>query len=143
MKLERRFLTERVELRSLGETGEKHITGYAARFNSRSQDLGGFVEEVHPNAFDATLKNNADVRGLYNHDANFVLGRTKSGTLQVSVDSTGLQYSVVPPSTTWANDLLVTMGRGDVDQSSFGFVCKQDDWRVEKDGTVVRTLLQV
>lgn len=142
MKLERRFLTDRVEIRTVGEDQVKHITGYAAKFAPvRSEDLGGFVEEIDPHAFDEALQD--DVRGLFNHDPNYVFGRSTKGTLQIAVDETGLHYTAIPPQTQWASDLMVSMARGDVDQSSFGFACVDDTWRVEKDGTVVRRLNKV
>jgi HK97 family phage prohead protease len=141
MKLERRFLSEPVAVEQVGDS--KKIKGYAAKFNSRSFDLGGFVEEIDPRAFDRALREKMDCRALWNHDTNHVLGRVKSGTLELNKDSTGLHYSIVPPATQVAKDLMVSMERGDVDNSSFGFVCSEDSWSVEKDGTVVRRLMDV
>jgi HK97 family phage prohead protease len=141
MKLERRFLSEPVAVEQVGDS--KKIKGYAAKFNARSFDLGGWFEEIDPKAFDRALRDKSDCRALWNHDTNHVLGRVKSGTLELTKDSTGLHYAIVPPKTQVAQDLMVSMERGDIDSSSFGFVCQQDEWFVEKDGTVVRRLLDV
>lgn len=103
------------------------LTGYAAVFNKLSDIIiGSFREKIDPHAFDETLEE--DIRCLLNHDPNFVLGRTKSSTLRLAVDDTGLRIECDPPETQWANDLLVTVGRRDIDQMSFAFECIEDEW---------------
>ncbi|MGB6868921.1 MAG: HK97 family phage prohead protease [Acidobacteriaceae bacterium] len=121
------------------------ITGYAALFAPSQTDMGSYSEVVAPTAFDAALKSGADVRALFNHDPNHVIGRTKAGTLRLSKDSRGLIYQADIPRTTWAQDLAETMRRGDVDQSSYGFFVPEDgeDWEMGQDGIVVRTLRNV
>jgi len=133
----------RFELRetSAGTT----ITGYAALFAPSQTDMGSFIEVVAPTAFDAALKNGADVRCLFNHSPNHVIGRTKAGTLHLSKDSRGLIYQADIPRTTWMQDLVETMRRGDIDQSSYGFIAPDDgeDWEMDQNGTVIRTLRNV
>jgi len=142
MKRELRFIPDS-ELRVVKQGDKRKIVGYATKFAPvQSADLGGFVEEIHPNAFDECLRAAPDVRGLWNHDANHVLGRTKSGTLRLSTDKTGLQYEIDPPNTNLARDLMESMDRGDVDQSSFGFYCIDDSWREGPNGTYIRTVLK-
>lgn len=119
MEKERRFITHKVEIREDQLAQEERIVGYAAMFNKRSQIMSWFDEEIMPGAFDKVLDD--DVRCLQNHDPNYILGRTRSGTLEISVDEFGLRYSNLPPDTSYAKDLIITMKRGDVDQSSFGF----------------------
>jgi capsid assembly protease len=145
MKRERRFINQG-ELRvSIGSSGQQTIAGYAAKFSPcLSEDLGGFRETISPDAFSEYLNDpQSEVVGLYNHNENYVLGRRSANTLRVSVDSVGLKYEIDPPETTFANDLLVSLGRKDVKSSSFGFVCEEDSWHVEKDGQVIRTLEKV
>lgn len=109
------------ELRAeTNDKGQPVITGYAAVFNSLSEDLGGFRETIKPGAFANALKN-ADVRALINHDEDKVLGRTTSGTLELREDDKGLRATIYPPNTSYANDLMQVMGRDDVNQMSFGF----------------------
>jgi len=129
------------ELRVANTDGKRRIVGYAAVFDSLSVDLGGFVERIRPGAFSKTIKT-ADVRALWNHDANYVLGRTKSGTLRLAEDDKGLRIEIDPPDTTWANDLITSIERGDVDQMSFGFRAIRDEWSKE-DGQTVRELIEV
>ena len=111
---ERRF-TGNCELRTIvPETGGRtKIGGHAAVFNSLSEELWGFREKIAPGAFAPAL-GKSDIRALLNHDPNFVLGRTKSGTLQVYEDGTGLAVEIDPPETRWVDDLLVSIGRGDI-----------------------------
>ncbi len=135
-KLERRFISQPI---TVDTTGSPKIRGYAAVFNSDSENLGGFIERVDPHAFDDTL--NEDVRALWNHDPNTVLGRTASGTLRLSVDSKGLAYEIDPPDTQAARDLMTLMQRGDVNQSSFGFYCLDDQWDYASK-PAVRTVLK-
>lgn len=119
------------------------IEGHAAVFNRLSKNLGGFVEDVAPSAFDRTLGDNPDVRALINHEPNMILGRTRSGTLRVSKDNTGLPYEIDAPDTTYARDLIVSMERQDITQSSFGFFMVSDEWGVTEDGFPKRTLTAV
>jgi len=102
------------------------IEGYAAVFNKWT-DLGYFKESIAPGAFKRAIKQ-GDVRALLNHDPNYVLGRNKAGTLELKEDDKGLAVGISPADTTWANDLMKSMKRGDVNQMSFGFnVIKSDD----------------
>jgi HK97 family phage prohead protease len=132
--MERRTTTQRADV--MGQT----IRGYAAVFNSPSEDLGGFIEYIAPGAFDDVM--NDDVRGFYNHDWNYLLGRVSSGTLRLSVDEKGLMYEIDLPNTTYANDLAELMRRGDVNQSSFAFMIESDKWEI-KNKQNVRTITKV
>jgi HK97 family phage prohead protease len=129
MEIERRTFAANIE--NLDQT--RSVKGYASVFDRESQDLGGFVEIIHENAFTDRL--NDDVRALFNHDANLILGRTTSGTLNLFVDNGGLGYEVDFPDTTYANDLLKSVKRGDVTQSSFAFTVAKDgdEWITEGD----------
>lgn len=115
--------------------------GYAALFNSWSQDLGGFREQIAPGAFAKSLPAD-DIRALMNHDPNYVLGRNRSGTLVLAEDDRGLHFDVRAPDTQWARDLAESVKRGDINQCSFGFLAIRDDWRTA-DGLDERTLQEV
>ena len=104
------------------------IEGYAAVFDQASEDLGWFRETIKPGAFSRSLKDGADVRCLMNHNEDNVLGRTKSGTLDVSEDQKGLKFRCELPDTQTARDLHQLVTRGDVDQCSFGFVVRTQNW---------------
>lgn len=103
------------------------IAGYAAVFNRDSEDMG-FIEQVDPGAFTKTLAE-ADIRALGNHDANWLLGRAKAGTLRLRADGTGLYYEVdVNTADPDGQRALAKVQRGDWDGSSFGFVAVRDTW---------------
>ncbi len=123
------------------DDGIKKISGYAAVFNQPSEDLGGFVEKISPGAFAQTLVAD-DIRSLWNHNADYPLGRVKARTLTLSEDLKGLKFEILPPDTQYARDLITSIERGDVDSMSFGFMTINDNWDRVGD-TIVRTLLEV
>lgn len=129
------------EVRAEKREDKTVVRGYAAKFDSLSENLGGFREIIAPSAFDDVLNN--DVRALINHDSSLILGRTTAGTLRLSVDATGLQYEYDSPDTSYARDLLVSLERGDVDQSSFQFFVEKDDWNEDAEGRLIRTIQKV
>lgn len=147
IEIERRSVVLK-ELRVLGPQEENSpgstIEGYAAVFDSWSESLGGndpFIEKVCKGAFEQTIQED-DIRALFNHDPNYVLGRNKAGTLTLQEDEKGLLVRITPPETQWAKDLLVSIARGDITQMSFGFTVESDRWSYE-DGKDVRELLKV
>ncbi len=82
---------------------------------------------------------NDDVRGLFNHDPNFILGRSAAGTLSLSVDERGLRYDITAPDTQTIRDLvLAPMMRGDINQSSFAFRVSHDgeNWYRDDEGSL-------
>ena len=149
IEIEKRTLSaKQCELRAVplseGKPGSPKIAGYAAVFNLRSDLLGGrFFEVIAPGAFDKVLSQ--DVRGLFNHDPNYLLGRTTSGTLRLSIDERGLVYEIDAPDTPTIRDLVIApIERGDISGSSFAMVVERggDSWRKE-DGSVIRTIHRV
>lgn len=130
---ERRGVDNKVELRGNADTPT--IAGYAAMFNEQTTIGGMFREQIAPGAFADAVKRD-DVRALYNHDTNILLGRTKSGTLKLAEDARGLFYEVVlntddPQAMAVRSRIL----RGDVDGSSFGFIVDEDSWEQPAKGT--------
>ena len=145
---ERRAAVTEFEVRAKpdGTGGTSYvIEGHGAVFGVRSQNLGGFVEEVAPDAFKRSLGDNPDTRALVNHEPSLLLGRTRSGTLTLSTDSTGLAYEIAAPDTTYARDLITSLERKDITQSSFGFYVMPngDSWSQTEDGFPLRTLTAV
>ncbi|MBC2655086.1 HK97 family phage prohead protease [Pseudomonas sp. MSSRFD41] len=148
---EKRMLPAQLcELRAVQPTGDgaqdqpPRIAGYGAVFNQRSELLGGlFVEIIAPGAFDDVLAQ--DVRGLFNHDPNYLLGRTVSGTLRLSVDQRGLAYEIDTPNTQTIRDLVVEpLKRGDMSGSSFAMrVAPGGDTWHDENGVVVRTIYKI
>jgi HK97 family phage prohead protease len=146
-EIERRAVGELVEVRAT-DTGGKKLRGYALKWNTR-YNMGWFTEEIDRDALNES--DLTDVRALLNHDANIVLGRTTSGTLRLLSDDTGLMYEVDLPDTQAARDLAVSIERGDISQSSWGFMLRVDqndngdEWRREngKDHRVIKRVGRV
>lgn len=140
-KMERRGIP--VEFRVKQEEDKPPILeGYGAVFDKLSEELWGFREKIAKGAFRETIKTD-DIRFLFNHNADHVLGRNTAGTLQLNEDENGLRFEVQLPDTQFARDLAISVERGDIDQCSFGFFTEKDSWdRTDEDSTI-RTLEQV
>ena len=117
------------------------LTGYAAVFDKPTMIGNYFREVVRPGAFTNAIQND-DVRALWNHDSNIVLGRTKSGTLQMTQDETGLRVSITLPDSNEGRDKYASVARGDVDGMSFGFRVPAggERWSFDADGIELREL---
>jgi HK97 family phage prohead protease len=136
--LERRFTVCRVELRAGSE--KRTFGGYAAKFNTESKNLGGFIERIDPGFFNKSRGDGwPDVIARYNHDDNMLLGTTAAGTLRLAVDTVGLEYEVDPPQS--REDVHELVQRGDVAKSSFAFQMFEDDWAASDQGFPLRTLV--
>lgn len=139
---ERLTLPVKTEIRADEDSGR--IVGYAAVFNSLSEDFGGWREIVRPGSFTKTLREKRDIRALWNHETSYVLGRTLNGTLTLREDENGLRVEITPPDTQWASDLVTSIRRGDVSQMSFGFRTVRDNWRTDSNDTgTLRELLEL
>jgi len=129
MKQERRTFTGTVIARSEGENMPKEIGGIAAVINSVT-DLGYFEEVIERGAFDNALNKEYDIRCLFNHEAELILGRTKANTCNVFVNADGnLEYTWVPDYENPTHMSVVrSIMRGDITQSSFAFTIKEQKW---------------
>jgi hypothetical protein len=134
-KLETRIVeVDKFEIRE--DASGMFLEGYAALFNSRSENLGGFTETIQPGAFRASLRSRNDVKLLWNHDSGAVMGSTRAGTLTLTEDERGLKVSATLPDTTYGRDARELVRRGDVTGFSFGFSMPArggDEW--SSDGT--------
>lgn len=130
-----------------GRSDNYTLRGHAAVFDSLSEDLGGFREQLARGAFRAALRGTPDVRLLFNHDSNRVLARSTASvdgkpSLELREDATGLHVWAVIQPRTWVNDLAIEMAGGLIDQMSFAFSLRDggDNWE-ERDDGIVRTIL--
>lgn len=140
-KAERRYLPAKdLELRAR-DGGGSTLRGYAAVFDVLSEDLGGFREKIAPGAFAAAIGRD-DVRALWNHNSDFVLGRNVAGTLRLFEDGHGLGVEIDLPETQIGRDAATSIARGDVSQMSFGFYTEADAW-AKVGGLWERTLLEL
>lgn|SRR5690625_2757413 len=131
-----------LQTRSDEDSSKKVIEGYFSVFNSETELFPGAFEEIAPGAFDNTLSN--DIRALVNHDTGFVLGRNKSNTLELKVDSRGLWGSIkINENDSDAMNLYERVKRGDVDQCSFGFNILKEDTDYRDDGSIKWTIREI
>lgn len=140
----RTFAVDDLKIETRAEGGSR-LVGHAAVFDTLSENLGGFREKILPGAFAESITTD-DIRALFNHDANFVLGRNRSKTLKMLEDERGLAIAINLPDTQTIRDLVIApIERGDISGMSFGFSVRSEgqDWGEEDDGQVVRTLKKV
>ena len=134
-----------LEVRAAGEGEESRtIGGYAVKYNTpvviTNRWGDQWLEEIATGCFDESLEGckepGQEIKALWNHDTSRPLGSTKTDTLRFnSSDTEGLSYDIDLPNNTWGNDVRESVQRGDVDGSSFGFVCTEDRWsRVQYEG---------
>lgn len=130
-----------------GAAGGMKFKGYAARYQSTSNDLGGFREVLAPGAFDKVLsrRSKPDVILTYNHNADLLLARTSSGTLSLASDEKGLRFSADAPDTQLARDLATLIRRGDLTGASFAFTVSPsaEAWTTDDRGQAIRTIREV
>jgi hypothetical protein len=129
MKQERRTITGSVHARAIGDGMPKEIGGIAAVVNSVT-DLGYFEEVIERGAFDYALSREYDIRCLFNHESDLILGRTKAETCKVFVNADGnLEYTWIPDYENPTHMSVVrSIMRGDITQSSFAFTIKEQSW---------------
>ncbi len=124
-----------IERRTFAEFRAKgrRLEGYAAKFGNEAR-IGPFVETIASGAFAASLASGADILALADHDAKAVLGRTRSGSLKLSEDETGLAFELDLPATRTADDLLALAERGDLGGMSFAFTVPKggDIWKGQR-----------
>lgn len=112
------------------EGGKRYLEGYFAVFGEQYQVWDGWVETIERGAFAEYLAGGEDVKVLWNHDSNIVLGSTGNGTATLREDEIGL-YGIVEinENDQEAVNAYARIARGDVDGCSFGFdIDRQEEW---------------
>ncbi len=138
MNKELRFLSGDVKTKDDTRT----VSGYAAKFDSESKDLGGFAEIIKQGAFSNVLQSNPDVIANINHNDSQVLAVTNNN-LELKEDRHGLWFEFDVPETTYGNDLLVNVRAGNVSKCSFAFSVGKDSWERRSGKTPLRVIYSV
>ena len=146
-----RYIVNQFEARTM-DGSKAVISGYASIFDRSSQVLGGgFVEQIKRGAFTKTLQERGtqtsrdDIKALFNHSTDLVLGSKRAGTLKLSEDTKGLHYEVdLDLDITHHRSAFKMIERGDVTNSSFGFDVIEERWSVSEnsDDPVLREVLE-
>lgn len=126
------------ELRS----DKKTMRGIAIVFDSETR-IGHFDEVIRREAVEKALAREPDVRALWNHNNDFVIGRTKSGTLHLAIEQRGLAVEIEQPNTSLGEHFRESVRRGDVDSMSFGFVVLEENYTTRKGGRDLREVLDI
>lgn len=135
---ERRMITAPVEARKDGDA--EYFSGMAVPFGQVT-DLHYFTEEISRDAFSEVLKD--DVRGLFNHDPDVILGRSAAGTMTLEVTDKGVFYSIrYNPNDPDHVRVMEKVKRGDVSQSSYAFSVKDEKWST-REGKQHRTINKI
>ena len=143
MELEKRFLPAELEVRT-EDDGSMRISGYAALFNKRSDDLGGFVEILRPGCFRKALEKQPDIKALFNHDPSTIFARSKNGTLTVEENQTGLKFeAVLNPEDDDGKRIYNKVKSGLIDQCSFAFGVSEEGQRWTEGNPMQREILEV
>jgi HK97 family phage prohead protease len=131
---------DKMEAREDG--GDLYIEGYFAVFNSVYELWPGATESIAPGAFDDSVSD--DVRALYNHNTDLVLGRTSAGTMEINQDSRGLWGRIrINRDDSDAMNAYARIRRGDITGCSFGFDIADQETEYREDGTVHWTIKRV
>lgn len=133
---ERRTVTVPIELRAADVAASKgnQITGYAARYYDPADPTTQYelweecYERIMPGAFDSAMSRPDDVRALFNHDPNMILGRSTANTLTLSVDDKGLKFTVDLPDSPAGQTVAEAIRRGDITGCSFSFDVLKCTW---------------
>ena len=138
--MEKEIRQLQIDYRAESET--RTIEGVAIVFNSLSNDLGGFREQIIPEAVEGVIEK-SDIFFLYNHtsDRGF-LARSKNGvgSLHTEIKEDGVHFSFEAPRTALGDEVLEYLRRGDVNQCSFAFSVDTDEWNKLEDGSYIRTI---
>jgi len=143
MRKELRELVFKTEVRALAEEGKPNSIVGIIPYNKMSEDLGGFREVITPTAFKRTISIGNDIKALYNHDSNFVLGRTKNSSLSFADTADGLVCSCQLPDTDYARNAYNLIKDGYIDTLSFGFNLIEQTVEVDKNGNQTNYLTEV
>lgn len=152
MTIERRRFVSLAGVSTRAEDDKRYISGLGAVFYNANNSGTEFelarygdyriVERVAPGAFDRALQDNDDVRGLFNHDMNAVLGRVSSGTMKLSKRSDGLYYEIAVPDTTLGRDIYTLADRKDINGSSFSFRARKVTWEEDRENGIDYRILE-
>jgi len=139
--IERRFIPIiNAEMRADKQDGKRYLRGYAAVFGQWGSESYGFKEKIDPGAFSDSI-NSDDIRSLFNHDMNHVLGRNIAGTLTLKEDNRGLYMeTLINEDDPDAMSVFAKVARGDVTGQSFSFTTEKDSWVYPDAGLPERTI---
>ena len=137
------YRTAQFKTREETETGDLILSGYFIKFDEVTELWPGYFEVIKREGVEKAIQN-ADIRALFNHDDNLVLGRTGNGTVTLSVDEIGLFGDIIiNKEDPQAIGAYARVQRGDVVGCSFGFIPIKIDTEERADGSYLDTILEL
>lgn len=126
------------------EGGKRYLEGHFAVFNQPYEVLPGWIETIAPGAFAKALAAGRDVKVLWNHNTDIVMGSTAAHTASLWEDEIGLPGRVeINEADQAAKDGYARVDRGDVTGCSFGFEISRMEESWDDDGTYRTRILEV
>ena len=118
------------------------MAGKFVAYGDIYQVWDGATESIAPGAFRNSISQ--DVRALYNHNDDIVLGRVSAGTLSLEDRADGLWGTIkINRNDSDAMNAYERIKRGDVTGCSFGFNIKSEETEYREDGSVHWTITEV
>lgn len=141
--MERRYLKMHdITTKREADNENPHIEGYFAVFDEIYEVWPGVTESIAPGAFDESVSQ--DVRALYNHNTDAILGRVSAGTLELRQDSHGLWGRIkINERDSEAMNVYERIARGDIQGCSFGFDIEKESYTIKEDGSIHYTIERV
>lgn len=138
--IEKRYFkidTAEIQKRADGQPETVNFSGRAILYNHETELWASFFEKINTDAFKEAVDRD-DVRCLFNHDPNIVLGRNKSGTLLLVNSPAGVDFVVEAPASDRFKELAELVKRGDINQCSFAFSVESETWSYDENGDIHR-----
>lgn len=149
LKEEYRYVADQAyENRSVKtEGGEEQnvVAGVGIVYNSTTEIYPGVFESIAPGAFSESLSDFRTVKSFINHNPTKILSTTRSDpALEILDGESFLEFSAPIPPTTYGNDLIVNLKRGNIKGASFSFTIAEngDHYKKLSDGSLHRTITQ-
>lgn len=139
--MEHRFY-EIKNLQTRSDSDELYLEGMFVVYGDIYQVWDGVTESIAPGAFRNSI--HQDVRALYNHNDDLVLGRISAGTFEIQDTDEGLWGRIkINRNDTEAVNAYERVKRGDISGCSFGFGIKSQEETRTDNGGVHYTITEV
>lgn len=130
-RVSRSYAVQDAQVRSADDGKSLSFSGYASVTDTpyEMHDMfGSYSEVIDAGAFARTLSQDPDVVFLVNH-RDLPLARTKSGTMSLTEDGTGLRVDATfDPNDPDVERIAPKVQRGDLDEMSFAFWIERQTW---------------
>mgnify|MGYP001203681621 FL=1 len=141
---EQRAVQSRFSIETREDGALPTIVGYAAVYEAETVIFNMFREKLRRGAFRRAVEARQDVRALFNHNPDFLLGRVGAGTLRLYDDDHGLRVEIDPPDTPTGREVVELIRRGDIYGMSFGFIPTRVSWeQADESGLGLRVVEDV